>query len=53
MQTWNVRREPKTDYSEELDRHIKYYFFQIGLEDDEMLEMLQVNGFKVTKWGLV
>ncbi|KAL1954262.1 hypothetical protein VTO42DRAFT_1448 [Malbranchea cinnamomea] len=53
LREWRVRREPQTEYSEALFSRIQVLFFDPGLEDAKLLQVLQQEGFRVTKWGLV
>lgn len=50
---WNLRRGLPTQVEEVVKNRIRVLFFEVGLEDTEMLLILQGEGFKITKYTLV
>ena len=54
FQTWGIRkRHPPTILSDELKKRIQVLFFEIGLDDKDMLHVLQQEGFQIGKYALV
>jgi hypothetical protein len=39
--------------SDELKKRIQVLFFEIGLNDKEMLKVLQAEGFQIGQWALI
>jgi hypothetical protein len=53
LKKWQVpNRQERTKPSDELDKAIRYYFFDLGLRDVEMLPLLKAEGFVITVYGL-
>jgi Clr5 domain len=49
LQEWGIRKRNRTISSDPiLHRRIKILFFQVGLEEKEMLQILQAEGFEIT-----
>jgi len=53
LKDWSVRRRAATIVSDELKQRIQYLFFEISLDDKEMLKVLQSEGFQLNKWALI
>ena len=53
FQQWGTYKRSPTILSEDLQRHIQVLFFEVGLNDHDMLIALQDEGFKITKTNLV
>lgn len=53
LKDWSVRQRTATVVSDELKRRIQVLFFEIGLNDKEMLQVLQSEGFQLGKWALI
>jgi hypothetical protein len=51
---WHIRKRlPPIDVSDDLKRRIQVLFFEVGLEDDDMLHVLQQEGFQIGRQTLV
>jgi len=53
FQEWGIQKEPPVKLSETLKNRIIILFFESGLEDAEMLVILQKEGWNIGKWTLV
>jgi hypothetical protein len=53
FQQWQVRKRQPTLVSQELKNRIQVLFFEVGLEDQDMLHVLQEEGFQLGKYALV
>jgi hypothetical protein len=52
LQDWQIRKRQVTRVSDELKRRIQVLFFEIGLNDEDMLCVLQGEGFEIRKSAL-
>ena len=43
----------QTVVSDELKKRIQVLFFEVGLDDKEILRVLQEEGFQIGKWALI
>jgi hypothetical protein len=53
FQEWHVRKRKPTVISDELKKRIQVLFFEVGLDDNEMLQVLEQEGFQLGKYALV
>src|SRR5205807_8525500 len=54
FQVWGIRkRHPPIVLSDELKKRIQVLFFEIRLDDKDMLHVLQQEGFQIGKYALV
>ncbi|KAL8739553.1 MAG: hypothetical protein Q9190_007654 [Brigantiaea leucoxantha] len=50
---WNVRKYVASDSSEEIKERMKELFFDAGLNDREMLQVLKADGFTIGLYALI
>jgi len=50
---WGVRKHAATIVSDELKKRIQVLFSEVGLNDKEMLQVLQAEGFQIGQWALI
>lgn len=53
FRVWNIRRYERRDASDELKRRIQVLFFEIGLNDQDILHVLQQEGYSINQYSLV
>ncbi|KAF2469932.1 uncharacterized protein BDR25DRAFT_343225 [Lindgomyces ingoldianus] len=53
FQTWNVRRRLPAEVEDGVKNQIQVLFFEVGLEDSDMLHVLHNEGFQIGKYTLV
>jgi hypothetical protein len=53
LQEWGLRVRQVTEASDELKRRIQVLFFEVGLDDTDMLRVLLDEGFSIGKNGLI
>jgi hypothetical protein len=53
FQNWHVRKQQVTHISDDLKKRVQVLFFEIGLDDKDMLRVLQEEGFEIGSSALV
>jgi hypothetical protein len=54
FRAWNIRkRQAAPEPTDELCKRVQILFFEVGLEDRDMLHLLNREGFNISKWHLV
>lgn len=53
FRTWNIRRQLPTEVEDSVKRRIQVLFFEVGLEDIDILTVLRSEGFKIGKYTLI
>ena len=53
LKRWDITLKDHTEDSEQLRNRIQFMFCKLGASDDDMLQWLQKENFKITRRGLV
>jgi hypothetical protein len=52
LKTWNIQKRQQSHDSPELRYRIITLFFDVGLDDPTLLDVLQREGYQIAIWGL-
>jgi hypothetical protein len=48
MQDWKIKKRIPVDYNDVVRARIAYIFYQLGLPDEDILDILQENGYSIS-----
>lgn len=52
MRKWEISKRMPVEVEEAVKAKIQFLFFEYGLKDDEILRILQKDGYSIGKWTL-